>query len=78
NQIIKEPEDFHQQYEILQKTNDELRSESETNLETIKESYINTINELNQELLIIKDELEKQTNTLNQQQLIGKFHSLYY
>ncbi|CAF4043397.1 unnamed protein product, partial [Rotaria sordida] len=70
NQIIKEREDFNQQYEILQKTNDELRSESEINLETIKESYINTINELNQELLIIKEELEKQTNTLNQQQLI--------
>ncbi|CAF4156380.1 unnamed protein product, partial [Rotaria sordida] len=70
NQIIKEREDFNQQYEILQKTNDELRSESEINLETIKESYINTINELNQELLIIKEELEKQTNTLNQQQPI--------
>ncbi|CAF3166548.1 unnamed protein product [Rotaria sp. Silwood2] len=78
DQIIKDREDFNQQYEILQKTNDELRSESENNLETIKQSYINTVNELNQELLIIKEELEKQTNNFNQQQFIGKFYSLYY
>ncbi|CAF3203995.1 unnamed protein product, partial [Rotaria sp. Silwood2] len=70
DQIIKDREDFNQQYEILQKTNDELRSESENNLETIKQSYINTVNELNQELLIIKEELEKQTNNFNQQQFI--------
>ncbi|CAF4970011.1 unnamed protein product [Rotaria sp. Silwood1] len=71
DQITKDRDDFNQQYEILQKTNDELRSESETNLETIKQSYTNTINELNQELLILKEELEKQTNSLNQQQFIG-------
>ncbi|CAF1495089.1 unnamed protein product, partial [Rotaria sp. Silwood1] len=70
DQITKDRDDFNQQYEILQKTNDELRSESETNLETIKQSYTNTINELNQELLILKEELEKQTNSLNQQQFI--------
>ncbi|CAF3076727.1 unnamed protein product [Rotaria sp. Silwood2] len=65
NQIIENREDFNQQYEILQKTNNKLESESEINLETVQLSHINTINELNQELLIIKEELEKQTNGLN-------------
>ncbi len=41
--------------------------ESATNLETIKESYTNTVNELNQELLAMKeayDELDAQKQVL--------------
>jgi exonuclease VII small subunit len=81
NQIIKEREDFTEQYRALEKVNDDLRSgkhfmnyrhyclsifysvESATNLETIKESYMNTINELNQELLAMQ-ERSQQTNGL--------------
>jgi hypothetical protein len=50
-------------------------TESTTNLETIKESYINTINELTQELLIMKEELDKQTVDTDQPQSISKFYS---
>jgi hypothetical protein len=61
DQIIKERQDFTQQYHSLEKINDDLRTESSTNLETIKQSYVNTINELNQELLVMKEKSE-QTN----------------
>ncbi|CAF4498385.1 unnamed protein product, partial [Rotaria magnacalcarata] len=46
NQIINERQDFNQQYEALEKQNEDLRSESTTNLETIKDSYVNAIDEL--------------------------------
>ena len=35
--------------------------ESETNLDTIKDSYTNTVNELTQELSVIKEELGQVT-----------------
>ncbi|CAF4330070.1 unnamed protein product, partial [Rotaria magnacalcarata] len=53
NQIINERQDFNEQYEALEKQNEDLRSESTTNLETIKDSYANTIDELNEELAVI-------------------------
>ncbi|CAF4412667.1 unnamed protein product, partial [Rotaria magnacalcarata] len=46
NQIINERQDFNQQYQALEKQNEDLQSESTTNLETIKDSYVNAIDEL--------------------------------
>ncbi|CAF4201426.1 unnamed protein product, partial [Rotaria sordida] len=68
-QITKEREDFNERYQTLEKLNDDLRLESATNLETIKESYINTIDELNKELLCMKEQYE-QTNKLESSSLI--------
>ncbi|CAF1445487.1 unnamed protein product, partial [Rotaria sordida] len=68
-QITKEKEDFNERYQTLEKLNDDLRLESATNLETIKESYINTIDELNKELLCMKEQYE-QTNKLESSSLI--------
>ncbi|CAM4851078.1 unnamed protein product, partial [Rotaria magnacalcarata] len=58
NQIINERQDFNQQYEALEKQNEDLRSESTTNLETIKDSYVNAIDELNKELNSMKEQFE--------------------
>ncbi|CAF0778122.1 unnamed protein product [Rotaria sordida] len=57
-QISKEREDFNEKYQTLEKANDVLRSESTSNLESIQQSYINTIDELNQELLVMKKQCE--------------------
>ncbi|CAF4270640.1 unnamed protein product, partial [Rotaria magnacalcarata] len=59
NQIINERQDFNQQYEALEKQNEDLRSESTTNLETIKDSYVNAIDELNKELNTMKEQYEQ-------------------
>ncbi|CAF1375878.1 unnamed protein product, partial [Rotaria sordida] len=69
HQITKEREDFNERYQTLEKLNDDLRLESATNLETIKESYINTVDELNKELLCMKEQYE-QTNKLESSSLI--------
>ena len=53
DQLIKERDEL----KALEKTNEELQLESATNLDTIKESYINTVNELTQELSVIKEEV---------------------
>ncbi|CAF2102736.1 unnamed protein product, partial [Rotaria magnacalcarata] len=45
-------------YQKLETTNNRLQSELDNNMESIRQSYLNTINEYNQELLIIKDECE--------------------
>ncbi|CAF3904832.1 unnamed protein product, partial [Rotaria sp. Silwood1] len=58
HQVTKERENFTQRYQALEKVNDDVRLESATNLETIKESYINTIDELNKELLTMKEQCE--------------------
>ncbi|CAF4111061.1 unnamed protein product, partial [Rotaria sordida] len=57
-QISKEREDFNEKYQTLEKANDVLCSESTSNLESIQQSYINTIDELNQELLVMKKQCE--------------------
>ena len=49
-------------------------TESATNLETIKQSYVNTINELTQELMVMKEQLENQNVDLDQHQLMSKFY----
>ncbi|CAF4574639.1 unnamed protein product, partial [Rotaria magnacalcarata] len=59
NQIINERQDFNEQYEALEKQNEDLRSESTTNLDTIKDSYANTIDELNEELVVTKSRCEQ-------------------
>ncbi|CAF5046650.1 unnamed protein product, partial [Rotaria magnacalcarata] len=59
NQIINERQDFNEQYEALEKQNEDLRSESTTNLETIKDSYVNAIDELNKELNSMKEQYEQ-------------------
>ncbi|CAF4622746.1 unnamed protein product, partial [Rotaria socialis] len=72
NQIINERQDFNQQYQALEKQNEDLRSESGTNLETIKESYVNAIEELNKELNSMKEQYE-QANKLNKTFLIHPY-----
>lgn len=56
--INKQREEFHQRYE-------DLRSESAANLETIKQSYINTVDELTRELSILKEELDQRRNEIS-------------
>ncbi|CAF3326714.1 unnamed protein product, partial [Rotaria socialis] len=71
NQIISERQDFNQQYQALEKQNEDLRSESGTNLETIKESYVNAIEELNKELNSMKEQYE-QANKIESSDLLQK------
>ncbi|CAF4279393.1 unnamed protein product, partial [Adineta steineri] len=59
----------NQQYQTLQQTNQQLQLESETNLQTIKQAQINTINELNQEVLVLQEQLDNKTNDLEEQQM---------
>ncbi|CAF4655745.1 unnamed protein product, partial [Rotaria socialis] len=56
--MLKTKEDFNATNEALREEIANVRLESGTNLETIKESYVNAINELNQELLAIKNQYE--------------------
>ncbi|CAF4691400.1 unnamed protein product, partial [Rotaria sp. Silwood2] len=63
--------------EALEQMNAQLRLESENNMESIRQSYINTVNELNEELLAMKEQYEqidaeKQflTNQLENQSII--------
>lgn len=58
--IDKERGEFQQRLTELEKTNEDLRLESVTNLETIKQSYINTVDELTRELSVLKEALEQQ------------------
>ncbi|CAF5229220.1 unnamed protein product, partial [Rotaria magnacalcarata] len=45
--------------QTLEKQNEDLRSEFTNNIESIRESYVNTVNELNQELLVMKKQCEE-------------------
>jgi predicted nuclease with TOPRIM domain len=65
--MTKEREEFKQRYQELEKHNEDLRLESATNLNTIKQSYVNTINELTQELSVMKEELDKRTDDIDQE-----------
>ncbi|CAF5028174.1 unnamed protein product, partial [Rotaria sp. Silwood1] len=58
-QISKEREDFNEKYEAIEKANDILRSESTNNLESIHQTYTNTLNELNRKLLAMKNRCEE-------------------
>ena len=63
--INQQREEFQHRYEALEKINEDLRSESTTNLETIKQSYINTVDELTQELSILKEELDQPVSPID-------------
>ena len=76
NQLNKEREDFTRQYLALEKVNDDLRADDTA--ESIQESYTNTVNNLNQELLALREAYdqvnsEKQalTNELEQRVALG-------
>ncbi|CAF4477372.1 unnamed protein product, partial [Rotaria magnacalcarata] len=58
-QISKEREAFNEKYETLEKVKENLELKSGTNLEAIKESYVNTIDEVNEELAVIKSRCEQ-------------------
>ncbi len=63
DQVTREREDFSEKYQALERANNNLRSDD--NLESIRQSYMNTVNELNQELLAMKEaydqlDMEKQ------------------
>ncbi|CAF4779136.1 unnamed protein product, partial [Rotaria socialis] len=58
-QISKERQAFNEKYETLEKAMENLQLESGTNLETIKESYVNTIDELSQELAVMNSQCEQ-------------------
>ncbi|CAF3726526.1 unnamed protein product [Rotaria magnacalcarata] len=58
-QISKEREAFNGKYEALEKVKENLELKSRTNLEAIKESYVNAIEELNQELVVTKSRCEQ-------------------
>jgi phage host-nuclease inhibitor protein Gam len=62
DQIIKERKEF-------EKANHDLRTESKNNLDSIRESYVNTIKELNQELIDIKEQCQE-FERINKQLLI--------
>ncbi|CAF4590242.1 unnamed protein product, partial [Rotaria sp. Silwood2] len=70
-QIIKDRENFNKKYFDLEKVNHNLRSELTMNIQSIEQSSTDNIDELNQEILILKsqnEELEK----INQQLLLEK------
>ena len=60
---------FQQRLRELENTNEDLRSESAANLETIKQSYINTVDELTQELSVLKEALDQQRNDTSFEQI---------
>ncbi|CAF0830686.1 unnamed protein product [Adineta ricciae] len=79
--IRNEREKMNEQCDALEKLNQDLRSESETNLESIRQSYLNTVNELNQELMAMKErceqlDAEKQSSNekFSDDQLLEKSH----
>jgi chromosome segregation ATPase len=53
DQVTREREDFSEKYQALERANNDLRSDD--NLESIRQSYMNTVNELTQELLAMKE-----------------------
>ena len=63
--MTREREDFNEKYQALESANNEIRSND--NAESIQQSHMNAVNELNQELLAIKaayDELDKEKQSL--------------
>ena len=60
DQVTKEREDFREKYEALEILNNDLRSSDNT--ESIRETYMNTVNNLNQELLAMKDAYDQLDN----------------
>ncbi|CAF4939413.1 unnamed protein product, partial [Rotaria sp. Silwood1] len=58
-EIKKEREQSNERYQALEKANNQLQLELENNMESIRQSYTNTVNELNQELLAMKEQCEQ-------------------
>ncbi|CAF0953552.1 unnamed protein product [Adineta ricciae] len=79
--IRNEREKMNERYDALEKLNQDLHSESEMNLESIRQSYLNTVDELNQELMAMKErceQLDAEKQSLNEKlsddQLFEKSH----
>jgi chromosome segregation ATPase len=53
DQATREREDFNERYQALERANNDLQSRANT--ESIQQFYMNTVNELNQELLAMKE-----------------------
>ncbi len=65
DEVIREREDFNEKYQALERANNDLRSGD--NAESIRQSYMNTVNELNQKLLAMKeayDQLDTEKQSL--------------
>ena len=56
-QVTSEREDFTEKYQALEKANNDLSSVGD--LESIRQSYTNTVNALNQELLAMKEAYDR-------------------
>ncbi|CAF1419944.1 unnamed protein product, partial [Adineta steineri] len=68
DEIKRERKELNERYEALEKANNDLQTESGNNMESIRQSYLNTVNELNQELLAMKeqyDQLDAEKHILN-------------
>ena len=57
--IVKEREEFNERLQTVEQSNNDLLSIESNNLESIRESYTNTVNELNQELQAMKEAYEQ-------------------
>ena len=58
-QIRRERENFAEQYQMLEKEKEDVRSEYAKNLETMQQAHMNRINQLNEELSSVKDQYDK-------------------
>ncbi|CAF4306265.1 unnamed protein product, partial [Adineta steineri] len=68
DEMKRERKELNERYEALEKANNDLQTESGNNMESIRQSYLNTVNELNQELLAMKeqyDQLDAEKHILN-------------
>ncbi len=57
DQITKEREDFTERHQALERANNDLQPSD--NIESIRESHINTVDELNRQLLAMKEAYEQ-------------------
>lgn len=67
-QLAQERQDFNKKYQALEQANHELQSDQ--HLQSVRQPYMNTIDELNQELSTIKeayDQLDQQNRMLTDQ-----------
>jgi SMC interacting uncharacterized protein involved in chromosome segregation len=65
DQVTREREDFNEKYQTLERTNNEIRSSD--NAESVRQSYMNTVNALNQELVAMKeayDQVDREKQSL--------------
>ena len=68
DQVTQERDDFSEKYQALERANSNLQSDQ--HLQSIRQPYINTLDELNHELSAIKeayDQLDQQNQLLTDQ-----------